>query len=143
MEQEKEKIYFGHPANSYNTEDESRLVAIIKERLPYDVENPNQEHHQKGYRKYKANPKYKNGMEYYYQNVLPHMAAGVFLPFKDGMFGAGVVHEAEFLDGRGKPIYQIDWDGKIEIMSLNSIVKQGRVLSIEETRERIYKAKKK
>jgi len=127
------KMYFGHPINTYNTPLESELIAKISETFPgWYVVNPNQEHHQKGYQSWKA--KYGNGMDYYYKEVLPWCNAGIFLPFRDGNWGAGIFGEAEFLDQRGGLIYQISYDMKISrIGDLNRI----KVLSIEKTRLRI------
>ena len=62
------------------------------------------------------------------------MSVGVFLPFVDGMFGAGVFGEAEFLQKRDKSIFQIDWAGMISPMKIDL----SRKLSIEETRKRVY-----
>jgi hypothetical protein len=62
------------------------------------------------------------------------MAAGIFLPFEDGMFGAGVYGEAEFIVDDSKLIYEIDFAGNIERMFLDST----RKLSVPETRERVY-----
>jgi len=126
------KIYFGHHITLYNTEDEVRLVGHIGRVLPYEVENPNQPHHDKAYMKRRDET--GNGMDYYFEEVLPKMGAGVFIAFKDGKFGAGVFGEADFLLRAGKPIYEIDLEGRIsEMASLDS----SRRLSVEETRERI------
>ena len=127
-----EKIYFGHPVNVYGTHDEERLIKIIEEHFPqFEVENPNQSHHQEGYQRWRGISK---GMDYYFKEVLPNMTAGIFLPFADGMLGAGVYGEAEFIAKDGKDIYEIDFAGNIETFYLDST----RKLSIPETRERVY-----
>ncbi len=127
------KIYFGHPVNQYGTPEEGHLIELIKERFPeFAVENPNQPHHDEAYKRWKIET--GKGMDYFFKEVLPHIAAGIFLPFEDGKFGAGVYKEAEFLNGRGKPIYEINLEGKIKEMDLD----QSRVLSVEETRARVY-----
>ncbi|MBR9683662.1 hypothetical protein GOV03_03930 [Candidatus Woesearchaeota archaeon] len=127
------RIYFGHPVNTYNTEQETDLSAIIQQHFPeYEVENPNQPHHQEGYQRWKAEK--GNGMQYYFQEVLPEMAAGIFLAFEDGMLGAGVYGEAESLHQDGKPIYEISLEGKISELDLDP----QRFLTIEETRARVY-----
>jgi hypothetical protein len=129
-----ERIYFGHPVNTYNTPLEKELIAIIAEAFPeYTVENPNQEHHQRGYQDWKA--RCGNGMRYYFEEVLPKMAAGAFLPFEDGFWGAGVYGEAEFLKTLGRPIYTVSWRKEISLAFLDP----ARCLSIEATRERVYK----
>ncbi len=131
------KIYFGHPIDIYNTEKEKDLIEDIKKGFPeYVVENPNQPHHAEGYKIWKEKTGY--GMDYFFKEVLPKMEAGIFLPFEDGKWGAGVYGEAEFLYERGKPIYEIDLEGRIKEMDLD----MSRVLSIEETRARVYKSPK-
>ena len=128
----KPSIYFGHPISFYDIPLEIELVKIIERELPtFQVENPNQPHHQEGYQRYS---KQGRGMDYFFQEVLPATSAGVFLTFEDGNFGAGVFGEAEFLHQQGKPIYEISIDGVINSMSLDF----ARKLSIEETRARVY-----
>lgn len=128
-----EKIYFGHPINTYDTELESRLLQRISEVFPgWFIENPNEEYHQDGYQFWKR--LCGNGMNYYYKEVLPSCSAGIFLPFRDGKWGAGVFGEAKFLYNRGCDIFQIDSEGKvIKIDSLDTI----KALGIKETRKRI------
>jgi hypothetical protein len=127
-----DKIYFGHSVNVYGTPDEERLIKIIEEYFPqFEVENPNQLHHQEGYQRWRGITK---GMDYYFKEVLPQMESGIFLPFEDGMLGAGVYGEAEFIANDGKLIYEIDFVGNIERMFLDST----RKLSVSETRERVY-----
>ena len=127
------KIYFGHPINTYDTDLEKKLLLQIHIAFPGLVlENPNQDHHQKGYRLWKE--LYGHGMSYYYQEVLPKCVAGIFLPFRDGKWGAGVLGEAEILASLGRPIFEITNDGVIrEINNLQDIPS----LTIDETRQRI------
>jgi nucleoside 2-deoxyribosyltransferase len=69
-------------------------------------------------------------MDYYFQEVLPDVDVGVFLPFEDGVYGAGTAAEIGFLLYQEKPVYEIDRDGEIsELLD---------VLSIDETKERVY-----
>jgi len=132
MEQ-KPLIYFGHPINFYNTPDEERLLRLISRNFPqYAIENPNQLHHQEGYKKYKA--QFGNGMRYYFEEVLPRMKAGIFLCFEDGMFGKGVFGEAEFISSRGNPIWEVNLEEQIREMILDP----KRCLTVEQTRKRIY-----
>ena len=129
-----EKIYFGHPVNFYDTPKECDLIDAILKVWPNSfIENPNQVRHQVGYKEYKERT--GNGMAYFSQEVLPKMDRGVFLPFEDGMFGAGVFKEAMKLAELGKPIHQIKLDGKISKMYISEL---HRMLSVEETRKRVY-----
>ena len=76
-------------------------------------------------------------MKYYFENVLPNMDAGIFQPFVDGKFGAGVFGEAKFLHKQGKPIYEITLEGVVSTLELDA----SRALSVEETRKRVYNKK--
>ena len=73
-------------------------------------------------------------MDYFFKEVLPAMTKGIFLPFEDGKFGAGVFKEANFMAESGKLIYEINLEGIITGMNIDS----SKSLSIEETRERVY-----
>ncbi len=127
-------IYFGHPVNTYNTKKESELIEIIEKNFPHlKVENPNQKHHQEGYKRFKQETGI--GMNYYFQEVLPKMRAGIFLAFEDGMLGAGVYGEAEWLFNNDRRIYEITFKGDIT----NLILDENRKLSVEDTRDRVYK----
>lgn len=132
------KMYFGHPINVYDTELETNLLDIISQAFPtWDIENPNQKRHSEGYERYlKTTGK---GMDYYFCEVLPNCQGGIFLPFRDGKYGTGVFGEAKFLSEQGCPIWQIDADGHISKLDLQS----AQVLSVEETRERIRTPDKK
>lgn len=132
------KMYFGHPINVYDTDLESNLLKIISETWPsWVIENPNQKRHSEGYERYlKTSGK---GMDYYFCEVLPDCHGGIFLPFRDGKYGMGVFGEAKFLRDQSCPIWQIDADGHISKLDLSL----AKVLSVEETRERIRTPDKK
>jgi len=129
----KKLIYFGHPVNTYDKELEEFLLNVIKENFPkYQIENPNQECHKEGYKRVaKITGK---GMDYFYKEVLPLCDAGIFLPFRDGKWGAGVYGEARKLAEQGCLIFQINADGVIMLMEDFDGIP---VLSVEETRKRI------
>ena len=128
------KIYFGHPINVYNTELEKILVREIYRTFPsWGIENPNQKHHSEGYERYKKET--GKGMDYYFNEVLPHCRAGIFLPFRDGKYGAGVFKEAEFIAKNGYPIWAIHAD------RINKISpKEMEALSVDGTKARIRDA---
>lgn len=126
------RLYFGHPINIYDTDTELQLLNQIRKAFPdWDIENPNQRQHQEGYKSWKESG--GNGMDYFFKMVLPSCRAGIFLPFRDGAWGAGVFGEAQFLSGQGCPIYQITNDGCVSQIDLTEV----SALSIEETRSRI------
>ncbi|MDE2001478.1 MAG: hypothetical protein KGI60_02845 [Patescibacteria group bacterium] len=129
------RLYFGHPINVYGTDLECRLLECIARELPrWDVENPNQKHHQEGYRQYARD--YGKGMTYYFERVLPQCHGGIFLPFADGAWGKGVAGEAQWLFNKNLPIWKIDHLGAVtHLTSLKSV----RILTVEETRVRIRK----
>ena len=125
-------IYFGHPISVYDTPKEQELMWAIRDQLPqYRIENPNQAQHEQGYQRYKEEQ--GSGMDYYYTEVLPRMDAGIFLPFEDGLFGAGVFKEADWLRKKGKVIWEIDMDCEIKPFTLD----EARKLSVDETRRRV------
>ncbi|MBI2023676.1 hypothetical protein HYT01_03905 [Candidatus Giovannonibacteria bacterium] len=129
------RIYFGHPINTYNTDIEKFLLEKISETFPaLTIENPNRKHHRDGYTHWKETM--GSGMNYFFEVVLPRCSAGIFLPFRDGAWGAGVFGEAEFLAKRKLSIYQISPEGIIVAAYLETV----RILSIEETTKRIRTA---
>ena len=126
------RLYFGHPVNTYNTDLEARLIQQISEAFPdWEIENPNQKCHQEGYNRWKEST--GNGMKYFTEQVLPSCQGGIFLPFRDGAWGAGVFKEAKFYSDKGQPIWVIASDGNIMPLELSSV----QSLSVEETRARI------
>ena len=128
-------LYFGHPVNTYNTELEKILIAKILRTFPNCiVENPNQEKHRIGYERWKI--KTGNGMTYYFSEVLPFCHGGIFLPFRDGAWGAGVYGEAEFFASKNgsSKVLEIDWKAQVRMVRLESAVR----LTVQETRRRVY-----
>jgi len=130
---EKSKIYFGHPINFYNTQKEKSLIESIHANFAgFEVVSPHEKFHQMRYQHYKNSR--GDGMAYFFEEVLPQMDAGVFLAFEDGMFGRGAFREANFLNRLKKPVYEI----KLEGIILPLQVDDSRMLSVEETRKRVY-----
>lgn len=110
----------------YDTKLENFLLDIIREEFPtWEIENPNQKHHDAGYK--------RAGMTYFFREVLPHCDGGIFLSFRDGTWSAGVFAEAERLQALGCPIWEIDHLGNLWTANLDRIP----VLSVEETRHHI------
>ena len=134
MEPRQPKVYFGHPINVYNTKLESRLIAAIKKTFPgWDIENPGEKRHGEACRRW--GEKTGNVMDYFYKEVLPDCQAGVFLPFRDGKWGAGIFGEAKYLAENKCSIWQIDTKGHITRILLDELA--ALTLSIEKTRKRI------
>ncbi len=129
---QKSKLYFGHPINVYGTELEKELIETIARSFPgWQIENPNQKHHEESYQRYADSG--GRGMDYYFREVLPKCHGGIFLPFRDGKYGAGVFGEAEFLQKQGCRIWQITDTGYISRLELSASL----ALSVYETRSRI------
>jgi len=125
------KIHFGHPIGTYGTAIESKLINIIVKSFPeFELDNCNQPHHQKAAKKFEK--KTGETMGYFFKIFIPKMSVGVFLPYRDGMFGAGVYDEAFQMFQEGKQVFEIDYKGKISTMQPD----YSRRLSIPETRKR-------
>lgn len=126
------RLYFGHPINIYNTKLEDQLLRQISEAFPdWEIENPNQKYHQEGYQHWEETT--SNGMDYFMNEVLPNCHGGVFLPFRDGAWGAGVFKEAKFCAEHEYAIWKINIDGTIANLNLLTI----QPLTIKETISRI------
>ncbi len=143
----KERIYFAHTVNIFGSILEAELLLQVRDFFSsMEIENPNQPHHQEGYRtwkeKFKDDPQ-KSGMTYYYECVLPDCSACVCQIYLDGKWGAGVANEALFFIKKNQLVWVIEPStGKIRLLTpeeKNLIVKNDPflVLSIEETRARI------
>lgn len=129
-----QRVYFGRPLNVYDTPLDIKLTAFIQKVFSgWEIEDPNQEKHREGYQHWME--KTGRGMNYYFQEVLPQMDSGVFLSFPDGKFGAGVYSEAECLFKLDKLIWKIS---PLVVMSTMRNMSELEVLSVEETRRRIY-----
>lgn len=107
------KLYFAHPINNFNTLFEQAIVKFIAHIFPNDeIENPNQPHHQEGYRVYakreqESDTKHK-GMNYFYDEVLPGCAGSVAMPFLDARLGLGVAGESGWFVKNKMPAWFIE-----------------------------------
>lgn len=93
-----EKLYFAHPVSSYGTPIETAVMVLIRAALPgYDIESPNQPHHQENYEKWKAESEegrdVHSAMQYFFKVVQPGCVGTPALPFLDGKMGLGVAGE--------------------------------------------------
>lgn len=131
------ELYFGHPVNAYKTPQvpcplEDELLRKIAEAFPaWKIVNPNEPKHQTGYEDWKATT--GNGMGYFINEVMPSCHGGIFLPFRDGRWGAGVFKEAQFFENEHFPIWTITPEGFISHARLEGIVP----LTVDETRARV------
>lgn len=133
------RLYFGHPINAYGTPLQAELLLAIGVRFRrWEIFNPDGPEHDAAYKEYaKTHVDADNkptGMGYFFEEILPTCRGGVFLPFRDGMFGKGVFGEAKWLYDRKFPIWQITHLGVISpIVRLDEAL----CLTREATRERI------
>lgn len=98
------------------------------------IVNPNSAEHQEAYQRWKREK--GSGMKYYFEEVLPTCDAGIFVPFSDGKWGAGVWGEALWLAERKKPISKLTQ--RFELSDLIISVEEPNALSIKQTRDRVY-----
>lgn len=105
-------LYFAHAVNSYNTLLEKTIIGLIYNHFPKaTIENPNQPHHQVGYRKYAQRTKESGathkGMNYFFDEVLPKCDECIAMPFLDGRMGLGVAGEAKWFASRDIPVWVV------------------------------------
>ena len=127
-----DRLYFGHPINTYHTELEARLLRLIAKRWPdHIVVNPSDAIHQQ-----EVQHRHQLGLapiDYFVNDVVPTCQAGVFLPFLDGAWGAGIYKEAVTLLLLHRKIWQIDASGVIVPVDWANL----DPLSVDETRQRL------
>ncbi|MBI2122361.1 MAG: hypothetical protein HYT98_04550 [Candidatus Sungbacteria bacterium] len=130
------KLYFGQPLAAYNSKTVERLLPVIQSNFPgWHIENPNQPKHDEGVKRWQA--KTGNAMDYYFQEILPTMSGGIFLPFPDGAWSAGAYGEAVRLEELGMPLLKVTPNGAIEQTTTEKMrLWDGGVLSVRQTRER-------
>lgn len=107
------KVYYAHPVSIYNTKQEERDILLLK-KLDFEISNPNELKHQKGYQ--------KEGMNYF-NSVIENCNFLCFRSFPNGDIPAGIAKEIEYAKSLNKIIFELP----------SGILK--RILSIEQTRE--------
>jgi len=136
------RLYFGHPINVYDTPLQAELLRAIAATFKgWEIFNPGLPEHGVAYEEYKKtrvdDQGKPTGMGYFFEEILPTCHGGVFLPFRDDLFGKGVFGEALWLFERKFPIWQISHHGVIfPIQQLDA----GRCLTREQTQARIRDA---
>lgn len=106
------RLYFAHPINIYNTPLEDAVMALIARTFPsVAIENPNQRHHQIGYKRYAEETggghTMHQGLDYFREKVLPLCDAVIAIPYLDNRFGSGVIGEVNWFTERGKDAYRL------------------------------------
>ena len=88
-------LYFAHPINTYHTELERKLLALLAVKWRGDtIVNPSDEVHEREVARLKASDPKANVMPYFL-SLARSAKEVVVLPFGDGMWGTGVWDEAE------------------------------------------------
>ena len=91
-------LYYAHSLHIYNTPQEERDVQFL-ENLGFEVNNPNQPHHQDGYR--------VKGMDYFTEDILPGCDVCAFRAYPDMNIPAGVGKEINAFVKMEKPVFEI------------------------------------
>lgn len=130
-------IYFAHPVNIYNTDIEKKCIELINQKFKNCIIiNPGDDYYQNDFKGYRE----KNPENYmiYFKNLVEGCSIIVYLPFRDGMIGAGVWYEIHQLSNFVDSIYEINLiDNDINNVSIDYV--DQHKLSIDETRIRIKK----
>lgn len=123
-------VYFAHTVSLYDTALEDATVYFIADKVAggrvEGVENPNQPHHQEGYKKYaervKKSQKNHKGMNYFYDEVLPECGSCVAMPFLDGKVGLGVAGEVLWFIDRNLPVWYMEPKETIYIVDIDRFI---------------------
>lgn len=123
------KIYFAHPKSTYGKPIESECIQIIREEFS-NCEIINPADYQETFKKYRSeNSDYMK----FFNDLISSCDKLVYLPFRDGMVGFGIIYEIDCIDPN--EIYEIDVDTKkITKVEINEVKSRG--LNFEETSER-------
>lgn len=121
------RLYFAHPVSDYGTAYEAAILTTAL--VYYDVENPNQPHHQEGYK--------AQGMAWF-KAVIQTCEACLFLSFPDGKVGAGVATEVQDFHDRSLPVFE----AKTPTLWFPAQLDPDRVLSVEDTRAAVQHYRK-
>lgn len=132
LEKIRNRIYFAHPINTYNTEYEKICISIL-ENNNISFLNPGTPEQQAKFKIYRE--KNDNYMKYF-KNLVLSCDGVAYLPFRDGKIGAGIVYESKVSNKKGGILYEIDINNNdIKQVDIHHILHNQ--LSIEETRRRI------
>lgn len=124
----KTRIYFAHPINTYNTIIEDYFLEFFS-NPDIEIINPNNSIHQEGYKKFGMN---------YFKELVQSCDKLYALGFPDNSIGAGVAKEMNWMREKGGTVIFLPFFEKYEEMVV-VCENQFKVLSVEETRERLKK----
>lgn len=128
------KIYFAHPINTYETPVDEKCVQIIKDNLGDQIINPSDPLIQRTFASYrKENP--DTYMEFF-KDLVSSCDTIVYLPFSDGMIGAGIWYEVKNVYKKGGKIYEIDLPTE-SLSEVDFPYVDSNKLTVEDTRIRI------
>lgn len=127
-------VYFAHPINTYNTEIEKDCIELIREKFGDNIMNPSDGLIQKHLQEYRKN--HPDNYMTFFQDLISECNAIAYLPFRDGMVGAGVWFECKVINDNGGLLYEIDLENNI-IKDIDFGTVDFKKLTVEETRVRI------
>jgi hypothetical protein len=130
-------VYFAHPINTYQTEIEDICLYLIKDKLTDKIINPGDIMIQKTFADYRA--EHPDDYMIFFKDLESTCDAIVYLPFRDGMVGAGIWYEVKEMNIKGGNIYEIDLEND-EIKKIDFEYVDNKKLTVEDTRIRIKKS---
>lgn len=166
----KRKLYFAHPINTYGTEEEAQILSAFQDHPTYEIVNPSDKAHQLVVSTIKtefnkraeqeADPAKKTALREegsvkimeYFTKLAADCDGCAFLAFDDGKIGAGIAKEIKAVLDKKGPVFEIEIEREgigREGITLTAFFAEPikeypaeRVLSVEETRKRVYPAPK-
>jgi len=140
------RVYFAHPVTTYDTALEFECDGFIRRYVgEVDIVNPNSTQHEAGYKKLRV---LKSDPMEYFVRLANTCDVCVFLPFSDKRVGAGVWKEIKtFFDRFGEVEARVwEYDTNQQSLIARSLEyfmeNPRRVLSVQETRQRIAEYRK-
>jgi hypothetical protein len=125
MTENKKRMYFAHPINTYNTIIEKFFLEKYSEN--YEIINPNQEIHQIGVK--------KEGMDYF-KPIVQSCDMLFAFGFGDNSVGAGIAKEMNWMKEKGGIVIFLPFFTKYEEM-FGKAEDNYNVLSVDDTRKKL------
>lgn len=136
-------IYFAHPVTSYDSSEESNVIAAIHRWIGPEtiIVNPNTPEHAERYSALASDVETRARAFEYFLDLARQCNFCVFLPFDDRRIGSGVMAEIQTFFDRFKSEARIyEWipvDDCFRMRDISYFARPCRVLTLEETRLRI------
>ena len=136
LNEESERIYFGHPRMTYGTELEKKAINIIKKKFPSStIFNPGNI----DFGQFANDPKAKE-MKHFIK-FTDDCNVGVFLTLKNNVWSQGIWKEALRMLKKKKPVFLVDLKKNVlKIIKNASDIKKMKHLTIKDTIDMLAKA---